>query len=142
MPDIMETIRANSALQTLAKVIDTAGFADQLKGSGPFTFFAPNEEAFAKRKIDELVKDIRKLKTKLAYHLVSGSYEEKSLDVVNVDSLVTECGKSLSVYFDENKVVIDNARIVEGDITCSNGVIHIIDNVFSPEHSGWYETTA
>ncbi len=142
MATILETINANESLKTLAKVIETAGFADRLKGPGPFTFFAPNEAAFAKRKMDELLKDMDKLRTQLEYHLVSGSYEEKSLDVVTNDSLVTQCGKSLSVYLDENEIMIDNAHIVEGDIVCSNGLIHIIDNVFSPGHSGWYETTA
>ena len=142
MADIMETIAAKESLKTLAKVIEQTGFAERLKGAGPFTFFAPNEEAFSKRNLDELLKDIDKLKTKLEYHLVSGKYAEATLDAKNTDSLVSECGKSLSVYLDENEVMIDNAHIVQGDIECSNGVIHIIDNVFIPEHAGWYETLA
>lgn len=142
MPDIMETIAANESLKTLAKVIEATGFAERLKGGGPFTFFAPNEEAFSRRNLDELLKDLDKLKTKLEYHLVSGKYQQSALDVVNIDALVTECGKSLSVYLDENEVMIDNAHIVQGDIECSNGVIHIVDNVFIPDHSGWYETLA
>ena len=142
MSDIMETIAADDSLKTLAKVIEVAGFSERLKGPGPFTFFAPNEEAFSKRNMDELLKDIDKLKTKLEYHLVSGSNLQATLDVVTIDSLITECGKSLSVYLDENEIMIDNAHIVQGDIECSNGVIHIVDNVFIPAHSGWYETTA
>lgn len=142
MADIMETIAANESLKTLAKVIEHAGFGERLKGAGPFTFFAPNEEAFSKRNLDELLKDIDKLKTKLEYHLVSGKYAEATLDAVNLFSLISECGKSLSVYLDENEVMIDNAHIVKGDIECDNGVIHIVDNVFIPAHSGWYETTA
>ncbi len=142
MSDIMETIATNELLKTLAKTIEAAGFAERLKGAGPFTFFAPNEEAFSKRNMDELLKDIDKLKTKLEYHLVAGNYSQSALDVVTIDSLVTECGKSLSVYLDENEVMIDNAHIVQGDIACSNGVIHIVDNVFITAHSGWYETTA
>ncbi len=142
MPNILETIATNDSLKTLAKVIEAAGFGERLTGAGPFTFFAPNEEAFGKRNMDRLLEDAGKLKTKLEYHLVSGSYAQEALDVVKVDSLVTECGKTLSVYFDENEVMIDNAHIVQGDIQCSNGVIHIVDNVFTPEHSGWYETTA
>ena len=142
MADIMETIAANDSLKTLAKVIEAAGFAERLKAAGPFTFFAPNEEAFSKRNMDELLKDIDKLKTKLEYHLVSGINLQATLDARNVFTLVTECGKSLSVYLDENEIMIDNAHIVQGDIECSNGVIHIVDNVFTPAHSGWYETTA
>ena len=142
MADIMETIAANDSLKTLAKVIEAAGFAERLKAAGPFTFFAPNEEAFSKRNMDELLKDIDKLKTKLEYHLVSGINLQTTLDARNLFTLVTECGKSLSVYLDENEIMIDNAHIVQGDIECSNGVIHIVDNVFTPAHSGWYETTA
>jgi uncharacterized surface protein with fasciclin (FAS1) repeats len=142
MADILETITANGSLKTLTKVIEVAGFGDRLKAAGPLTFFAPNEEAFSKRNMDELLKDIDKLKTKLEYHLVSGCHLQVTLDVVTIDSLVTECGKSLSVYLDENEIMIDNAHIVQGDIECSNGVIHIVDNVFIPAHSGWYETTA
>jgi|LGVE01.1.fsa_nt_gb uncharacterized surface protein with fasciclin (FAS1) repeats len=142
MADLMETIAANDSLKTLAKAIEVAGFAERLKAAGPFTFFAPNEEAFSKRNMDELLKDIDKLKTKLEYHLVSGSNLQATLDARTIDSLVTECGKSLSVYLDENEIMIDNAHIVQGDIACSNGVIHIVDNVFMPAHSGWYETTS
>ncbi|MEZ4485057.1 MAG: fasciclin domain-containing protein [Syntrophotaleaceae bacterium] len=142
MADIMETIAANESLKTLAKVIEHAGFAERLKGAGPFTFFAPNEVAFGKRNLEEMLKDMDKLKTKLEYHLVSGKHAEATLDAVNTFTLTSECGKTLSVYLDENEVMIDNAHIVEGDIECDNGVLHIIDNVFVPAHSGWYETTS
>ncbi len=142
MSDLMETIAANDSLKTLVKAIEVAGFAERLKAAGPFTFFAPNDEAFSKRNMDELLKDVDKLKTRLEYHLVSGSNLQATLDARTIDSLVTECGKSLSVYLDENEIMVDNAHIVQGDIECSNGVIHIIDNVFVPAHSGWYETTA
>jgi uncharacterized surface protein with fasciclin (FAS1) repeats len=73
---------------------------------------------------------------------VDKKHYEKEMDVKNLDSLVTELGKSLSIYLDENEIMIDNAHIVKADIECSNGVIHVIDNVFLPQHSGWYETLA
>lgn len=142
MPNIMETIEANSSLQTLAKAIEVAGMAEILKKGGTLTFFAPNEEAFKKMNMEVILADKDKLVTILQYHLVAEKRSAAELDAKNLFTLVTEMGKSLSVYLDENEIMIDNAHIVEPDIECSNGVIHIIDNVFLPQHSGWYETTA
>jgi uncharacterized surface protein with fasciclin (FAS1) repeats len=92
--------------------------------------------------VETILADREKLLSILQYHLVSEKYLADALDAKNIFSLLTEKGKSLSVYLDENEVMIDNAHIVEPDIVCSNGVIHIIDNVFLPQHSGWYETLA
>ena len=142
MPSIMETIEANGSLKTLAKAIEIAGMAETLKKSGTFTFFAPNEDAFQKMNLEKILADKEKLVSILQYHLVGEKRSAAELDAENLFNLVTEMGKSLSVYLDENEIMIDNAHIVEPDIECSNGVIHIIDNVFLPQHSGWYETTA
>ncbi len=142
MPNIMEAIEANSSLKTLAKAIKAAGMAETLKKPGPFTLFAPNEEAFEKVNVDVILADKDKLVSILQYHLVAEKRSAAELDAKTVFTLLTEFGKSLSVYLDENVIMIDNAHIVEPDIECSNGVIHIIDNVFLPQHSGWYETTA
>jgi uncharacterized surface protein with fasciclin (FAS1) repeats len=142
MPSIMEAIEANSSLKTLAKAIKAAGMADTLKKPGTFTFFAPNEDAFNRVNVEVILADKDKLVSILQYHLVAEKRSAAELDAKNVFTLLTEFGKSLSVYLDENEIMIDNAHIVEPDIECSNGVIHIIDNVFLPQHSGWYETTA
>jgi uncharacterized surface protein with fasciclin (FAS1) repeats len=142
MPTIMETIEANSSLKILAKAVKAAGMAETLRKPGPFTFFAPNEEAFQKMNMDVLLADKEQLVSILQYHLVAEKRSAAELDAKNIFTLLTEFGKSLSVYLDENEIMIDNAHIVEPDIECSNGVIHIIDNVFLPKHSGWYETTA
>lgn len=142
MPSIMEAIEANSSLKTLNTAIKAAGMTDTLKKSGTFTLFAPNEDAFKKMNLEVILADKDKLVSILQYHLVAEKHYAAELDAKNIFNLVTEMGKSLSVYLDENEIMIDNAHIVEPDIECSNGVIHIIDNVFLPQHSGWYETTA
>lgn len=142
MPSIMETIEANDTLKVLVKALKTAGMTDWLNKPGPFTFFAPNDDAFKRLNVEMILEDKDKLTSILQYHLVAEKHKAAALDAENIFTLVTEMGKSLSVYLDENEIMIDNAHIIDPDIECSNGVIHIIDNVFLPQHSGWYETTA
>ncbi|MEZ4600086.1 MAG: fasciclin domain-containing protein [Syntrophotaleaceae bacterium] len=142
MPNILETIESNSSLKTLSKAVKAAGIEDALKKPGPYTFFAPSDTAFDKVNLEAILADKDKIRSILQYHLVAEKRSADELDAKNVFTLLTEYGKSLSVYLDENVIMIDNAHIVEPDIECSNGVIHIIDNVFLPQHSGWYETTA
>ncbi len=142
MPTLLETIEANSSLKTLAAAVKAADMTETLNKPGPFTLFAPNEEAFGKVNLEVILGDKSKLVSILQYHLVSEKRTAAELDAKNVFTLVSESGKSLSVYLDENEIMIDNAHIIEPDIECSNGIIHIIDNVFMPQHSGWYETTA
>eukprot|EP00831_Metopus_contortus_P014932 TRINITY_DN16196_c0_g1_i1.p2 TRINITY_DN16196_c0_g1~~TRINITY_DN16196_c0_g1_i1.p2 ORF type:complete len:144 (-),score=25.74 TRINITY_DN16196_c0_g1_i1:351-782(-) len=143
MPTIMETIAAEPSLKILKKALDiVGGVRDRLESSGTLTFFAPNDDAFGRLNVDQVLGDTAKLSDILNYHLVGDKHYKKEMDVVNLDSLVTELGKSLSIYLDENEIMIDNAHLVTTDIECSNGVIHIIDNVFLPQHSGWYETLA
>lgn len=142
MPTIMEAIADHPDLKTLARALEIAEMTAWLNKPGPFTFFAPNDAAFARLNVEEVLKDKAKLKDILAYHLVAEKHLNRELNVENIDSLVTEQGKSLSIYLDENDIMIDNAHVVQADIECGNGVMHIIDNVFLPQHSGWYETTA
>lgn len=143
MPTIMEAIVADPSLQILKKALQiVAGVAEKLGKPGSYTFFAANDEAFARLNVDQVLADAGKLADILNYHLVAEKHAEKEMDVKNLDAMVTELGKSLSIYLDENDIMIDNAHIVKADIECSNGVIHIIDNVFLPQHSGWYETLA
>jgi len=142
MLSILETIEANDSMKILAAAIKAADMTEALKKPGPFTFFAPTDEAFNRVNVDAILADKDKLVSILQYHLVGEKRAAAELDATNVFTLITEMGKSLSVYLDENEIMIDNAHIIEPDIECSNGVIHIIDNVFLPQHSGWYETTA
>jgi len=142
MPSIMQTIEANDRLNILVTALKTAGMTDWLNKPGGFTFFAPTDDAFNRLNLEMILEDKDKLASILQYHLVAEKHKAASLDARNIFTLVTEMGKSLSVYLDENEIMIDNAHIIEPDIACSNGIIHIIDNVFLPQHSGWYETTA
>lgn len=143
MPTIMETIAADPSLAILKKALDlVGGVRERLEKPGNFTFFAPNDEAFARLNVEQVLEDAAKLADILNYHLVAEKRYRNEMDVKNLDSLVTELGKSLSIYLDENEIMIDNAHVLKADIECSNGVVHVIDNVFLPQHSGWYETLA
>jgi len=138
MKDIMETIKADASLSTLASYLEKANLVERLKGAGPFTLFAPNNDAFIRMNIEKTVLDPKVLSGTLTYHLVSGKHSAKELQEMIPGKLETENGKSLTLEIDEGEAVIDNGKFVTSDIECSNGVIHIIDNVFQPHLSGWY----
>ncbi|MEA5115205.1 MAG: fasciclin domain-containing protein [Geobacteraceae bacterium] len=136
MADIMDTLRSDATLKTLVGYLEEAKLTETLKGAGPYTLFAPNNEAFVRMNIAELLKDPKTLKETLTYHLAAGKHSAKEIGAM--DDLGTENGKSLTINLDEGDTVVDNAKFVTTDIECSNGLIHIIDNVFQPSLSGWY----
>ena len=136
MKDIIETIKADASLGTLAASLEKANLAERLKGAGPYTLFAPNNDAFTRMNIEKTVLDPKVLSDTLTYHLVAGKYSVR--EIGEMETLGTENGKSLTFALDEGEIVVDNAKFVTTDIQCSNGVIHIIDNVFQPHLSGWY----
>lgn len=136
MQDIYTTLVEDLSMQTLVKALDKIGMSGVLKGAGPYTLFAPNDEAFTRMNIESVLNDPASLKSTLTYHLVSGKHMFDAIK--EMETLGTENGKSLTVAFDEGEVVVDNGKFVKTDIECSNGIIHIIDNVFKPELSGWY----
>ncbi len=138
MKDIMETIKVDASLGTLAKALEKVNLEEMLKKAGPYTFFTPNNDAFDRMDIAKFLEDPKVLTETLTYHLVAGKYSAKELHEMGSGKLVTETGKALTVELDEGNVVIDNGKFVTTDIECSNGVIHIIDNVFQPQLSGWY----
>jgi len=138
MKDIMETIHTDASLGTLASSLEKTNLAEKLKGAGPYTLFAPSNEAFTRMDLEKLLQDLKVLSETLTYHLVAGKYSAKEIHDMGSGKLVTETGKSLTVELDEGEAVIDNGKFVTTDIECSNGVIHIIDNVFQPQLSGWY----
>jgi uncharacterized surface protein with fasciclin (FAS1) repeats len=138
MKDIMETIKADASLSTLAASLEKANLVERLKGAGPYTLFAPNNVAFTRMNIEKTVLDPKVLSDTLTYHLVSGKYYAKELIKMIPGKLETENGKSLTLEDDEGEEVIDNGKFITTDIECSNGIIHIIDNVFQPHLSGWY----
>jgi uncharacterized surface protein with fasciclin (FAS1) repeats len=134
--DIVETAVAAGQFMTLAKALDAAGLIETLKGKGPFTVFAPTDDAFAKLPpgtVEELLKpeNKEKLIAILTYHVVPG--ELKAANVVKQKELKTVQGEPLTITAQGGTVKVDNAEVVKTDIACSNGVIHVIDSVVIPK---------
>lgn len=136
MKDILGTLAAHGSFTTLLSLLEQTPLPGRLSEAGPFTLFAPNDRAFERINLEEIGRDRNYLVSLLAYHLLAGEYG--SSDIAKERHLLTESGKSLSVSTREGRPVIDNASFVATDIRCSNGVIHVIDNVFLPQFSGWY----
>ncbi len=131
--DIVDTAVGADQFTTLAKAIQAAELVDTLKGKGPFTVFAPTNEAFAKvpkEKLDALLKDKKALAGVLTYHVVPGRV--MAADVVMLDSAKTAQGKSLNIVAKDGKVTINGVNVIKTDIVCKNGVIHVIDAVILP----------
>ncbi|HTP07397.1 MAG TPA: fasciclin domain-containing protein [Anaerolineae bacterium] len=131
--DIVDTAVAAGNFKTLAAALKAAGLIDTLKGAGPFTVFAPTDEAFAKLPagtVDALLKDPKALGDILKYHVVAGKV--MASDVVKLSSADTLLGKPVTITVNGDKVMIGNANVVKTDIETSNGVIHVIDTVLLP----------
>jgi uncharacterized surface protein with fasciclin (FAS1) repeats len=136
--NIVETAMAAGSFKTLVTALQTAGLAETLSGAGPFTVFAPTDEAFAKLPagtLESLLKpeNREKLRAILTYHVVAGSVMAK--DVVNLKKAKTVNGQEVKIKADGANVMVDNASVVKTDITTSNGVIHVIDTVILPEEN-------
>jgi uncharacterized surface protein with fasciclin (FAS1) repeats len=134
--DIVDTAVAAGQFKTLAAALQAAGLVDTLKGKGPFTVFAPTDEAFAKLPkgtLDDLLKPENKAKLTaiLTYHVVPGKV--MATDVMKLKEAKTVQGESVKVSTMGGKVMIDNAHVVTTDIAASNGVIHVIDTVIMPK---------
>jgi len=130
--DIVETAVAAGSFSTLAKALEAAGLVETLKGEGPFTVFAPTDEAFAKvpkETLDALLADKDKLTAVLTYHVVPGRV--MASDVVELESAKTVQGSSLSIDASDG-VKVDGAKVVKADVMAKNGVIHVIDAVIMP----------
>ena len=132
MADIIDTAVNAGSFSTLVTAIKAANLVDTLKGAGPFTVFAPTDEAFAKLPkgtVEGLLKDIPKLKQILTYHVVSGKV--MAADVVKLKSATTVQGSDVKIDA-SNGVKINDATVATPDIAADNGVIHIIDTVLMP----------
>jgi uncharacterized surface protein with fasciclin (FAS1) repeats len=130
--DIVDTAVAAGNFSTLAIALTEAGLIETLKGEGPFTVFAPTDEAFAKiskADLDALLKDKAKLTAVLTYHVVAGKV--MSSDVVKLQTAETVQGGSVKIDTSDG-VRVDGAQVVKADIEASNGVIHVIDTVILP----------
>lgn len=129
--DIVDTAVAAGSFKTLVTAVQAAGLVDTLKGPGPFTVFAPTDEAFAKipkADLDALLKDKAKLTAVLTYHVVPGKVMAKDLKAGKVKTVQ---GGELTVST-TGGVKVDNANVVKTDIAADNGVIHVIDTVVLP----------
>ncbi len=134
--DIVDTAVATGSFQTLAKALQAADLVDTLKGPGPFTVFAPTDEAFAKLPagtLGDLLKPENKdkLRAILTYHVVAGKIP--SAKVVTLSSAKTVNGQEVKIKAMGGNVMVNNAHVVKADIPASNGVIHVIDTVILPD---------
>ena len=133
--DIVDTAVAGK-FNTLVAAVKAAGLVDTLKGPGPFTVFAPTDEAFAKLPagtLESLLKpeNKEKLQTILTYHVVAGKVMAK--DVAKLKSAKTVEGRSITVSTTGGGVMINDATVTKADVAASNGVIHVVDSVILPE---------
>jgi len=133
--DIVDTAVAAGQFKTLAAALQAADLVDVLKGKGPFTVFAPTDEAFAKLPkgtVAGLLKPEAKGKLTgiLAYHVVAGAVDARK--VVKLSNAATVNGQRVDIAVKDGDVMIDNAKVVVTDIECSNGIIHVIDSVILP----------
>lgn len=135
-PDIIDTAVQTEQLSTLVTAIKEAGLVEVLKKDGPFTVFAPTNDAFDKLPagaLDDLLKDKEKLKKVLTYHVVNGRQLAK--DVVGMDGqkVATLDGAEVLISVKDGAVMVNGATVTKTDVECSNGVVHFIDNVIMPK---------
>ena len=134
--DIVDTAVAAGQFETLVAAVQAAGLVETLKGEGPFTVFAPTDEAFAKLG-EEAIADLLKPENKekltaiLTYHVVPGKV--MAADVTSLESATTVQGQSVTIAVEDGAVSVDEAKVTATDIEASNGVIHVIDTVILPE---------
>lgn len=134
--DIVDTAVSAGSFKTLVAAVQAAGLVETLKGEGPFTVFAPTDEAFAKLPkgtVESLLKPENKDKliAVLTYHVVPGKVMAK--DVVKLTEAKTVQGSSVNIAVKDGKVMVDGAHVIKADVATSNGVIHVIDAVILPE---------
>ncbi|MFX1540556.1 MAG: fasciclin domain-containing protein [Promethearchaeota archaeon] len=132
MENIVKIAKDAGQFNTLLTAATAAGLAETLSNDGPFTVFAPTDDAFSalpEGTVEALLKDTEKLKTILLYHVVAGKY--KAEDVVSKDAIKTVQGQSIHIDASDG-VKVDDAHVIKADIEAENGVIHIIDKVILP----------
>jgi uncharacterized surface protein with fasciclin (FAS1) repeats len=137
MADIVDTAVSAGNFKTLVTAVQAAGLVDTLKSPGPFTVFAPTDDAFAKLPtgtVESLLKDIPRLKSILTYHVVAGKVT--AAEVVKMKTAKTVEGENLkidaSTWHGHSMPKINDAQILKADIMADNGVIHVIDKVLMP----------
>ena len=135
MHDIIDTAVAAGTFNTLAAAVTAAGLVDTLKSAGPFTVFAPTDEAFAKLPagtVKDLLADIPKLTAILTYHVVAGKVMAADVVALNGKSAKTVNGAEVAITTDGGVKLNGTSNVIKTDIECTNGVIHVIDTVILP----------
>ena len=135
MHDIIDTAVAAGTFKTLAAAVTAAGLVPTLKGEGPFTVFAPSDEAFAKLPagtVEGLLKDIPKLTAILTYHVVAGKVMAADVMTMDGKTAATVNGALLKISTSGGVKLNGAVNVVATDIACTNGVIHVIDSVLLP----------
>lgn len=130
--DIVDTAVSAGQFTTLVTAVQEAGLVDTLKGEGPFTVFAPTDEAFAKLPagtLEALLADKEQLRAVLTYHVVAGKVMAADVQAGEVASVQ---GDTITVSTQDGKVMVDGANVVATDVMTTNGVIHVIDSVILP----------
>lgn len=131
--DIVETAVNAGSFGTLATALTEARLVDALKGEGPFTVFAPTDDAFKKLPkgtLEGLLKDKEALKKILLYHVVSGNVSSK--DVVKLSKATTLSGQDVKIKATGKTVKINKSKVITADVKAKNGIIHVIDTVLMP----------
>ncbi|MCE2897112.1 MAG: fasciclin domain-containing protein [Betaproteobacteria bacterium] len=131
--DIVDTAVAAGSFKTLVAAVQAAGLVDTLKSPGPFTVFAPTDEAFAKLPpgtVEGLLKDKAALTKVLTYHVVPGKVMAKDVPTADVKTVQ---GQTVALKKDSMGVTVNNAKVVAADVEATNGVIHVIDTVILPK---------
>ena len=129
---VTDTFAATAELSTLSGLVVKAGLADTLKGTGPFTVFAPTNAAFAKvpaKTMDDLAKDPEKLKAVLTYHVIPGKVMASDVKNGNVK---TVNGANLALSKAGDFVTVEDGLVQKADVAATNGVVHVVDSVFIP----------
>ena len=131
--DIVETAVSAGSFKTLAAALEAADLVEALQADGPYTVFAPTDEAFAKLPegtVESLLNDKEALQSILLYHVVSGKYTSK--DVVKFTEAATLAKANFSINVSDGKVKVNDSNIISTDIETTNGIIHVIDTVLLP----------
>ena len=132
--NIVDTVIAAGHFTTFASAVNAAGLTDELGAKGPFTVFAPTDEAFKKLPAgayDSLLKDVGKLKAILNYHVVSGYFMARD---VKSGEVMTQQGSPLTAAVSSSDVRVNGARVTKADIVTANGIVHAIDAVILPKN--------
>ncbi|MEO8272291.1 MAG: fasciclin domain-containing protein [Aureliella sp.] len=135
MQDIVDTAVGAGNFKTLVAAVTAASLVDTLKSDGPFTVFAPSDEAFAKLPagtVESLLKDIPKLTEILKYHVTSGKVLAADVMTLDGKEAATVQGSKIKISTSNGVKLNDTASVVKTDILCTNGVIHVIDSVILP----------